>query len=86
MSQFSELSKDAEFRQRWPYIWSKLEPHLLAKQRQFAAQHKGDYEEVGRFVTFMSELMDDFNSIDISVSAPTPPKRKMLHNRDFEQK
>lgn len=86
MTKFSDLANDHEFASRWPYIWSKLEPHLLEKQRSYAAAHKGDHEAIGRFVEFMSELFDDLNTIDIKVQAPPKPKRPSLHNKEFGQK
>ena len=75
MTSFSELANDPEFRNRWPYIWGKLEPYLLAKQRAYAAAHKGNYEDVGRFVGFMAELFDDLNTIDVEVGRPAPVRR-----------
>lgn len=85
MSTFSALGQDAEFKKRWPYVWSKLEPHLLAKQREYALAHKGNYEEVGRFVEFLAIIMEDMNSIDIQVASSEKIERKPLHNREFKQ-
>lgn len=85
MSTFSELSNDPEFKKRWPYVWGKLEPHLLAKQREFALQHKGDHEQIGRFVEFLAILMDDLNTIDVEVQSPDKTPRKKLHNEQFKQ-
>lgn len=85
MNAFSELNNDTEFKQRWPYVWSKLEPYLLAKQRQYALTHKGDYERIGQFVEFIALLMDDLNTIDAEVTRPEKVHRKPLHNREFEQ-
>lgn len=85
MSTFSDLSNDPEFKQRWPYIWSKLEPHLLARQRAYAAQHKGKHEQIGQFVEFLTELMDDFQTIDVEVKNLAPIKRPQLHSREFKQ-
>lgn len=86
MSDFSSLSNDPEFKQRWPYVWSKLEPELLKMQRDYASKYRGKYEQIGMYVEFMSELMDALNVIDIDVQAPTKTPRPRLHNRDFGQK
>lgn len=85
MSAFSALANDPEFKSRWPYIWSKLEPHLLAKQRQFALEHKGDHAQIGQFVEFLAIIMDDFNTIDVEVKTTDKIPRKKLHNKQFEQ-
>lgn len=82
---FSDLSNDIEFKRRWPYIWEKLEPHFLAKQREFALSHKGDYEKIGQFVEFLALIMDDLNTIDVQVTGPEKMPRKKLHNKEFEQ-
>lgn len=85
MSTFSQLGNDIEFKKRWPYVWSKLEPHLLAKQREFALSHKGDHEQIGQFVEFLAILMDDLNTIDVEVASPEKTTRPKLHNREFKQ-
>lgn len=85
MSAFSDLSNDPEFKKRWPYVWGKLEPHLLAKQREYALSHKGDYAQIGQFVEFLAILMEDLNNIDVQMTAPEKPQRKALHNKEFGQ-
>lgn len=85
MSTIREIASDPEFQKRWGYIWSKLEPYMLEKQREYAKNHKGQHEQVGQFVEFMSEIMDDFNTIDVQVQAPAPVQRKRLHNEVLKQ-
>lgn len=85
MSTFSDLGNDIEFKKRWPYIWSKLEPHLLAKQREYALAHKGEHAAIGQFVEFIAILMDDLNTIDIEVMSEPKNQRKPLHNKEFRQ-
>lgn len=82
---FSDLSNDPEFKKRWPYIWTKLEPHFLAKQREFALTHKGEHALIGQFVEFLALIIDDLNTIDVEVTRPEKMPRKQLHNREFEQ-
>lgn len=85
MSTISDLSRDPEFKKRWPYVWTKLEPHLLAKQRSYAVEHKGNHVLIGQFVEFLSELMDDLNTVDVEVTREDVPKRKPLNNQQFRQ-
>lgn len=85
MSTFSDLSQDREFVERWPYIWSKLQPHLLKMQRDYAATHRGQHDKVGMFVEFIADLMNDFESIDATIQNPTAIRRKRLNNKEFQQ-
>lgn len=85
MNNLAELSNDPEFKKRWPYVWQKLEPHLLAKQRAYAAAHKGQHELIGQFVEFLSEIMEDLNTLDVEVGRIEVQKRKPLNNQQFRQ-
>ena len=82
MNSLSELAHDPDFRERWPYCWNKLLPYFLLKQRKYAKENKGKHEQIGQFIEFMEEIMDDLETIDVSIAdiRNQPPKRKRLNN------
>lgn len=81
-----ELVKDPEFTKRFPYVWNKLELLFLQRQREFAKKHAGNYELTGRFIEFMSEIMDDLNNISSTIHLEIQkPKRAKLHNVQFRE-
>lgn len=76
----AQLVVDPEFTKRWPYVWSRLEPYFLARQRKYAMDHPGEHEEIGQFVEFTAEVMKDLESISGMAEAEshkTPPRKKL---------
>jgi hypothetical protein len=80
-----DLVGDVEFGQRFPYVWLKLEPYLLQRQRDYAAKHKGEHEMIGQYVEFLSEIMTDLNELDANiVDKPGVRKHPKLRNSSFK--
>lgn len=73
-----DLINDAEFQKRWPYVWNKLEQFFLSKQQSYVSKNPTNYEENGRFVAFIGEVMNDLRMIDVSYNSPEKPK---IHKR-----
>lgn len=73
-----EIRASAEASKYWPAFYPRLRQYFLAKQRQFSTEHKGDYEEIGRFVAYTTEIMEDLEKMNFEVSTPKP-KHKPLN-------
>jgi hypothetical protein len=80
----SSILGDKDFMDRWPYVGARLRNIIVQRQYDFAAQHKGEHEEVGRYCAFTQELVELFDSITGQSNVlhlKTP--RKKLHNKNI---
>jgi hypothetical protein len=74
----NELKTNPEFMKIWPALFPRLERYFLAKQREHAKKHPGEHEEIGRFVAFTAEILDDFEKLNVE-AIPQKPKHKPLN-------
>lgn len=79
----ADLQSDERFKAQWPYCSRRLKEYLLAKQQDYAAQRPDNYEEVGRYVHFMSSLFNELEQVEQAMDVPQAPKRQRLTNAVF---
>lgn len=80
MDQLSDLVADREFMEKFPYVWVRLHPFFLRKQRAYARDNKADPHKVGLFVEFMEQVMSDLETIlETSELEASKPKYKKLN-------
>lgn len=71
-----ELSRDDKFKAEWPYISDRLRKFLLARQQQFAIEHKGEYQVIGQYVEFQANIFRDLEELDSLTQSSQPKARR----------
>lgn len=79
-----DLLNDQTFKANWPYCARRLKEYLLTKQQDYAAKRPDNYDEVGRYVHFMSTLFNELEQVEHAMSGTPPAPRKRLTNAVFE--